>query len=188
MKRLFVAVDISDAATQRVVEYTTELRRSFPNHRVRWERPEKLHLTLRFLGDTDESLVGPLSNALTDLAAKYRPFQMYLEETGVFPTKGDARILWIGIRSGEILSAIAHDIEEVCSSLGFKIERREFSPHLTIARLREPRSSIDVAAAHRSCHFSAIMFGVREIVLYESKLEASGSIYNKTATFPLSAN
>jgi 2'-5' RNA ligase len=185
MKRTFIAVDISDAARLKAASYTEGLRREFPQLRVGWERPEKLHLTLKFLGDVNEETLQNVQRAVREVVESNRRFQMALAGTGKFPPKGDPRILWLGGQDNGQFAAIALQIERELTPMGFEPERRGFSPHLTIARLREPRRSANLGDVHLNNDFGPVGFEVREIVIYESKLLPKGSVYGRVAGFPL---
>jgi 2'-5' RNA ligase len=83
---------------------------------------------------------------------------------------------------------LAQSVDDVCAKLGFEREERKFRPHLTIARLREPEASRELADAHRRSAFESKVFPIKEIALYESKLLPSGSIYSTLAAFSLGGN
>lgn len=186
MKRLFIAADISDLAREMAAQYIDGLRGEFRDLRVGWERPEKLHITLKFLGDVVDERVRDIINLLRKTARGRQPFHLELARTGVFPSRRNPRIMWLGINdsSGE-LKKVAERIESGCAELGYKIEKRKFDPHVTIARLREPGRSMDLAEKHFRMNFEPVGFEVCEIVLYESNLQAAGSIYSKLTTVPL---
>jgi RNA 2',3'-cyclic 3'-phosphodiesterase len=188
MKRTFIAVDISDEARQKAASYINGLRRVFQQLRVGWERPEKLHLTLKFLGDVNESRLEEVQQTVGEIARAHDAFRMTLSHTGRFPPKGDPKILWIGAHDEGRLGMIASQIDKELTPLGFEPEKRKFSPHLTIARLREPRLSARLAALHVENDFEPVGFEVREIVIYESELLPKGSIYTQVAAFPLEDN
>ncbi len=185
MKRIFIAVDISDEARQMAASYIDALRRAFPKLRVGWERPEKLHLTVKFLGDVNDKELIEVRRSVENIAAAGFAFSVSLGGTGVFPPKGDPRILWLGAVDNGHLAPIASALNDEFARLGFERERRKFSPHLTIARLRDPRASTELAAKHRAGVFGPVSFEVREIVLYESKLLPAGAVYTGLAKCPL---
>ncbi len=188
MKRIFIAIDISEEARQKAAEYAAKLRHSFSGVRIGWEQPEKLHQTLKFLGNVSERQVGAVQKALARVAVSFPGFKANLTDTGVFPAKGRPRILWIGVEADSNLAAIADQAEAECRLLGFRSDKRPFRPHLTIARLREPSRSADVVAQHLANRFEPVTFEVREIVIYESELRPAGSIYTKLASIPLREN
>lgn len=177
-KRIFVAADISAEARGRVSEYISELRREFAGLRVGWEKPEKLHLTLKFLGETDDAQLAELEKITEKIAENASPFNLQIAETGVFPSPRNARVLWIDFKDEQgNLARINKVLEAECENIGFARERRDFVPHLTIARLREPQKSHLLAEKHLQNEFEPVAFEVSEIVIYESKLQPAGSIY-----------
>ena len=189
-RRIFTAIDISAEARQKISDYIENLRRDYSGLRVGWEKPEKLHLTLKFLGDCDERQVKNLETAVSNAANFFGKtenrtnFKIKIFETGVFPSKRNARILWLSLRDEtEILSKINKLLERECEKIGFEKEKRDFKPHLTIARLREPHKSGDLAAKHLENEFEPVEFEISEIVVYESKLLPTGSIYRKLEGF-----
>jgi len=185
MKRVFIAIDISEEARQRAAAYIDALRREFPGPRVGWECPEKLHITLKFLGEVQPDQLPKIESVVADVAVRHISFAMQLAGTGTFSLRGEPRILWLGLAHPVELSDIAARVEEGCSQLGFEPEKRRFSPHLTIARLRDPAGYRGLAAAHRSGGFEPVSFTVTELAIYESQLRPGGSIYTKLAAFSM---
>ncbi len=177
-KRIFVAIDISEEARAKVVEYIENLRREFPRVPVGWERAEKLHLTMKFLGEIDESRLNSLIEAVENTAKHTTNFELQISDTGVFPSFKKARILWLGIndekRSLQNLNKILR-IE--CEKRNFAGEKRNFQPHLTIARLREPQKSSELIRAHIENDFIAPCFVSRELIVFQSELLPKGSRY-----------
>ena len=180
-KRTFIAIDISAAVMGACETHINSLRAGFKDVRISWASPEKLHVTLKFLGDTEGSLISRLNDGIAAVAAKHRPFTLRLSRSGVFPSKSRPRILWIGIEDdSKSIPALYSSIEAVCEGVGFERETREFRPHLTIARIREPDRAAELAGAHLTANIEPIEFMVTEVVLYESRLGPTGSTY-----FPL---
>ncbi len=178
MKRIFTAIDISDEARRKVSGYIENFRGEFPNIRVGWEKPEKIHLTLKFLGDVDEKQLQNLIEAVEKSAREISGFKLQIAETGVFPSPKNARILWLGIKDkGENLPKLNEISESECEKIGFPKEKRNFKAHLTIARLREPQKSRELAGTHLQNGFEPIEFEVSQITIYESELQPTGSIY-----------
>ena len=177
-KRIFTAIDISLIAKKKISDYINILRTEFSDLRVGWEKPEKLHLTMKFLGDIDDGQIPELQNAAANTAKKISNFKVEIVGTGVFPAKRNAKILWLGLReaSGK-LAEINRVLEDECEKIGFLREIRNFKPHLTIGRLREPDKSKILVEKHLENDFEPVEFMVSEIVIYESKLLPTGSIY-----------
>jgi len=178
MKRIFLAVDISEEARRLTAVYIENLRAGFRQLRIGWEKPEKLHLTLKFVGDTNEKQLMELCKITRQIAAQLKSFQLQISVTGVFPAERNPRVLWIGVKdeAGNLLN-INKQIEAACVKIGFQPEGRKFIPHLTIARIREPLRARDLARRHLENKFEPAGFAVSEIVVYESKLLQTGSVY-----------
>jgi RNA 2',3'-cyclic 3'-phosphodiesterase len=184
-RRLFVAAHISDEARSAIADRILGLRDVARDVKVAWERPEKLHFTLKFLGNTDEALIPSIEAALRHAAVAKR-FDAVLGTAGVFPSDKRPRILWVGLTSGgDKMAQIAQDVNLRCAELGFEAEKRAFKPHVTIARIREPDRSSALSAAHLQTSVREIAFSIDAIHLYESKLRPSGSVYVCKASFHL---
>lgn len=189
-KRIFTAIDISEQAKRKVSAYIESLRKEFSGLRVGWEKAEKLHLTLKFSGDCDERQLKNLQNAAANSVKIFVEqenisiFKVQISETGVFPSKRNPRILWLGLQDEEgNLGKINRILETECERAGFEKENRIFKPHLTIARIREPHKSKSLAESHLGNEFEPVEFEVSEIVIYESSLQPIGSIYKKVSSF-----
>ncbi len=182
MKRIFVAVDISAEARQRTAVYIETLRKEFRQIRVGWERAEKLHLTLKFLGDADGNQLDELEKIVAEIAAQTSIFELQIGETGVFPNARNARVLWVDVKDeAGNLAKISDLLEAECEKLGFPKEKRKFVPHLTIGRVREPNRARQLAEKHLQNNFEPVGFDVSEIVIYESELLPTGSVYSVVA-------
>lgn len=186
MKRVFIAIDISDEARRRAAAHMEKLRREFPRVRVSWERPEKLHLTVKFLGDIDETKLVMLNDAVTRAARQIPAFGLRIGVCGVFPSSKRARVLWLGVEDINGGFQRLHDVLETESEkLGFAREKKDFKPHLTIARLREPERSATLVEQHLQTYFEPVEFEAAEIVIYESRLQPTGSIYSPLTKYKL---
>ena len=143
---------------------------------VRWTRPENLHLTLRFLGDTQEEQLAPLSRALDEIAAGSASFEVELGAAGAYPDAQSARILWVGIGDADRkLRRLGNQVEAAVRGLGWKREGRPFEPHLTLARLRRLArlpSGAWIESVPR-CRFS-----VKDVALIRSTLKPAGAEYD----------
>jgi 2'-5' RNA ligase len=186
MQRVFIGVDISVEARTAAAKYTEMLRGEFPNLKVGWERPEKLHLTLKFLGNLDDAQLGDLTTAVAAAAASVKAMRLELAGTGVFPNPRNPRILWLGIRDPRsAISKLADVVELECERLGFPRDSRPFRPHLTVGRVKEPNSGKQLSKVHIERGFGPILFAVKELAIYKSELRPTGSVYSKLAAFPL---
>lgn len=176
-KRIFIAVDISEEARRKTAVYVKSLREKFPQARVSWDKPEKLHLTLKFVGEIDDEQLAELIEATERTAKEFAPFKLQIAETGVFPSTRQAKVLWLDVKDEkEKLRELNQVLENECANLGFKREKRSFKAHLTIARLRERAN--ELVKTHLKQNFQPIEFEVSELIIYQSELRPTGSIYS----------
>jgi len=182
-KRLFIAVDISDEAREAAARYIEQMSEKFGHVSAKWERPEKLHLTLKFLGSVEEHLIPKIMDLVDLDAAKVDSFTIEITGTGAFPSAKSPRVLWLGVHElSNTMGELAKHIDDNCANLGFEPERRPFKPHLTLARIREPRNAAELGKQHIKNAFGPISFNCRELVIYESHLGRGGSTYEKLHT------
>ena len=174
--RVFIAIELPPNIRTRIAEHIERLRASIPEARASWGREENLHLTLKFLGDIPVTNIEKLSAAASTASSKVAPFEIVVEGCGSFPPSGQPRVLWIGIDdpSGQ-LSELNRALEDECANAAFARESRAFHPHLTIARMRQPHSSRQMAAMHKEIGFNREAISVSELVVIRSELRNEGS-------------
>ena len=182
--RLFIAIDISDQVRSALKVYVNGLKEVRAKG-VRWEKVEKIHVTLKFLGDTLTTEIPAIQSVFESIAWESKKFELDLESTGVFPSPQKARVLWIGVQPNETLRLLNANFENRLEPLGFSKESRRFSPHLTIARVRDARKAKDVIDKHAALGFELIRMPVNELVLYESTLLNAGSVYSPVFRVPI---
>lgn len=176
--RLFCAIELPAAVSERAAAHIENLRAHAPNVSASWDRPEKFHLTLKFIGEVELPRVGALEQAMQEAADDATAFRISIEGTGSFPPKGVPRVLWLGVMDNEGgLARLLKRLEDACAERAFPREGRAFRPHLTIARLRAPAGARSLAARHHETTFVTEAFRVSEIVLMRSELAAGGSRY-----------
>lgn len=133
--RAFLAVDLDGGL--RADKVLTELRTSGADLRLVDAR--NLHITIKFLGDTEESRIPDVRGAMEESVRSIAPFELIFRGLGVFPNRNRIRVVWIGLEGAEPLSLIARRLDESLSRIGFGKEG-DFSPHLTVARVKSPRN------------------------------------------------
>lgn len=184
--RAFIALDVNAEVADAIDKFTSELRS--PRDAISWVRGDKLHLTLRFLGDAVDSRRLPrLVDGLEQVAAAAAPFAVRLRGTGAFPNLDRPRVLWIGLESLELIG-LAGRVEAATVACGFDAERRPYSPHLTVARVREPHRFRALRPAFEQ--YANRDFGTveaRKMTLYRSRLAPEGSTYDPIAAFGFGA-
>jgi 2'-5' RNA ligase len=186
--RLFIALELPASVRRSVKDHIDRLRQEVPDAQASWTREENLHLTLKFVGDTPVTKVEALSAAAQRAANAVSPFEVSVGGCGAFPTHGQARVLWIGINdpSGE-LNNYYRALEDECAKAGFPREERPLHPHLTIARLRQPRGSRHLVEIHKQTGFEPVSVNIRDACLMRSELRNEGSRYTVISrhAFPL---
>ncbi len=177
--RVFCAIELPETARERVFRRIAHLKEAVPDAKASWSRDANLHLTLKFLGEIPQKSVPDLSNAASRAATGLAPFSIRLEEAGVFPKHGQPHVLWIGINdSSGKLSELHARLEAESVNAGFEKDDRPFHPHLTVARLRQPRHARTLAAAHRELDFEPAEIAVSELLVIRSELSSAGSKYS----------
>ncbi|MDZ7338850.1 MAG: RNA 2',3'-cyclic phosphodiesterase [candidate division KSB1 bacterium] len=174
--RTFIAIDIPAAQKEQIATLQGQLRAL--GARVTWTRPEGIHLTLKFLGDVDEGQIAQVAEAVGRAARGIEPFEVSIAGTGAFPDFRRPRVLWVGVKepSGR-LKALAQAVELQLQPLGFPREGRDFSPHLTLGRVKDPRGVEPVVRALQQTNFVGGSFAVQEVVVMRSDLKPSGAEY-----------
>lgn len=170
MKRLFVAVPLSEAARDAVVALVERVRAANVDGGVRWVRMDGLHLTVRFLGPTEDDRVAGVASAVADAAARARPFEVRIGSAGAFPSATRPRALWLGIGEGaDGLEAIARSLESPFAALGWPPDDRPFRAHLTLARTDGARGGpATVRALVEAGAAFEVAFSAERLVLFES--------------------
>lgn len=181
--RLFVGIDLPDEVQGCLERLVGKLR---PSARIKWSPVENLHVTTKFIGEWPEARLGEVSGALRGLPA-HPPFEIGVGGLGWFPNPHHPRVFWAGVHGGDELAALARLTDDALAELGIAKETRPFSPHLTLARIKEPApdlvrlrqavASLDTMECGR--------FRVDRFYLYHSQMGSQGSVYTKLGQFPL---
>jgi 2'-5' RNA ligase len=182
--RSFIAINLPDTIKQEIGEIMERIRCAGPP--ARWVPPENLHVTVKFLDEIRDDQIRPIIGALTLAAGEHHPFELRLGGFGFFPNEKKARIFWIGIESGfETLKALARDVDHQTATLGFALETRPFSAHITLARLREPGPADRLAKAASHVQYLSAMIPVTQVDLMRSVLSPKGASYSIVDFAPL---
>jgi 2'-5' RNA ligase len=178
--RLFIAVEapppVVDAAMTVSDSLRERVRAAAPHARLTWMTPERMHLTIRFVGETDAAMAARIADLL---AAPFATpsFTIGVGEAGSFPPRGTPRVLWLGLTEGrETLQQVEAEVSGRLDQAGIPRERRPFNPHLTLARVREPEGLRDTITAGIAAPAAAHGI-VDAITLFESRLSPKGPTY-----------
>ena len=183
--RSFIAIELPPDIKARIEDIQNGLKASAAD--VRWVRSEGMHLTLKFLGGIQEEMIPQIAGVLKECSAETGTFNLTVRSLGAFPNENNPKVIWIGVEdeSGR-LQTVQQAIEKGLEPVGFKSEKRAFTPHLTLGRLKTPqgkRAVIQQIEASRQCDCG--IFTVKEICLFQSDLKPSGAVYTKLKTFVL---
>jgi 2'-5' RNA ligase len=186
--RLFVAVELPPEVLEKLTQLQTALRRRGLDG-LRWARPEGIHLTLKFLGETPADRVSAIREALARAADGVPSHRLSLGEMGTFGSRRMPRVLWVNLKGGvDALGDLQRRVEDELEREGFPRERRKFSPHLTLARVRQESAGSVGNAIEEALRVVSPPDGVvevNEVSLMRSTLRPSGAIYERLAAFRL---
>ncbi len=183
--RSFVAIELPQALKEQIEAYQKDLK-PYTRH-VRWVKPGALHITLKFLGEQKKALIDRVQQNLQSVSGAFRPFALTVNQFGAFPGKRNPRVFWLGIKSEpmQALFDVFHFLENNLQGLGFAKETRRFSPHLTLARVKQPQRFEELWSFVQSHPFEPFRFEVREIVLMQSFLKPQGAEYRPIEKYML---
>ncbi|MFA5164397.1 MAG: RNA 2',3'-cyclic phosphodiesterase [Candidatus Omnitrophota bacterium] len=175
--RVFIAIELSGEARRELHYLQSSLKEAGAD--VKWVDPANIHLTLRFLGDCGEQIIPSVKTALTEAVSASGPFNLGLKGVGAFPGLSSPRIIWAGVGDGRRESeALYASISSRLAELGIPEEGRDFSPHITIGRVRSGKNTDSLRKAiERSSFPASSLTPVDSVVLFSSKLSPGGPIY-----------
>ena len=182
--RTFISIPIpKDVKSKKNMLYST--LEGSPS-KINWVKNEQLHLTIKFLGNTPESLFDGIKTEILQTVSNLRPFDLTIDNTGCFPVPERPRVLWLGI-SGNIvpLKNLFMTIEKKMESMGFPPEGQEYFPHITLARVKYPQKFTPDISTFLKSSYDPIDFTVDRVQFLSSELLPSGTLYTLLGSFPL---
>jgi 2'-5' RNA ligase len=182
--RTFIAIELPEEIKKQIEKLQAPLKktRAF----VSWVKPGNIHVTLKFLGEVPEEKTNEVFSATERAVGGTKRFSMSLKGTGGFPNLRRPRVIWIGTGSGEEeLSCLAEKIEEEMEKIGFPKEKRKFSPHFTIGRVKSSKNIEELAQQVESTEFETKTIEVNQVVVMRSQLHPAGAIYTPLKKLPL---
>ncbi|UCG29525.1 MAG: RNA 2',3'-cyclic phosphodiesterase [candidate division WOR-3 bacterium] len=177
--RTFIAVEVPQQVRKIIDDFIhTEAKRELP---IKWVKFENLHITLKFLGEIDESKKTDITPSIESICGKQNPFTVKMGGLGCFPNPKNPRVIWVGVtQGGGELCTIADALEKEIVQFGFKEEKR-FHPHLTIGRVKKRCGVEDILA--KTIHTDP--FEVSSVVLFKSTLKPEGPVYDELGRFTI---
>ena len=177
MIRSFLAIEVPKPILKKIEEVQGDLRSALAD--VRWVNPEKIHLTLKFFGNIEESRIDLIVKSIEEPIRNTLPFSIIVRGVGAFPSLKTPRVIWMGLVDGkEVLTSLQKQMEKELGKIGFQPEDRPFHPHLTLGRMKLGRGKEDLMGRmeqHKEEEFG--VFPVERVVLFKSDLRPIGPIY-----------
>jgi len=183
--RSFIAIELSPLIKAKIEEIQNKLKSL--TSEVRWVRPEGIHLTLKFLGNIEEERIPEISDIIRKCSTDTTSFTLKVHSLGAFPNEKNPKVIWVGAEDNSgTLGKLQQFLENRLSTIGFKVEKRAFSPHLTLGRLKSPKGGSRLTQGLEDYkYFDFGTFEAKEVCLFKSELKPGGAIYTKLKTFPL---
>jgi RNA 2',3'-cyclic 3'-phosphodiesterase len=179
--RAFLALEIPPSLQKSISAHSAVLKQALPDT-IRWVATERIHLTLKFLGDTSPARLQDLTHALSAVIAQQPPFDISAGGFGVFPNPKRPRILWIGVQAPPDLERLTRAIETTCARLGYPPEEKPFNPHLTLGRLRDGADLSALRPALQGIEIGPLgSLTVSSVTLFRSDLRPQGPNYTPLA-------
>ena len=172
--RGFIAIDIP--TNKKIIDMENEIKDIGAD--LKLVEPENIHVTLKFLGDTDEEKIDEIEEIMKNSTKGLTPFNIKLKGSGVFPNNNYIKVIWVALENAEKIGEIAKKIDKQLEKLGFKAEKRGFSAHLTIARVKSSRNKeklLQIIEKYQDVEFAII--DVNSVILKKSELTPKGPIY-----------
>jgi len=178
--RLFTALDLPPEIRLKLEGTVSGLRAETPIH---WSPPENLHITTKFVGEWPEEHLDSVGNTLAKLT-RFAPFEVAIRNFGWFPNVGAPKVLWVGVHSGDALEKLAAATEECLAKLGIARDPRPYSPHLTLARIKNSAALADLRAQVEKLQPADLgAFTAGGFHLYRSEPGPNSSVYQKLRSY-----
>ena len=176
MKRLFIAIHIQPSVE--FISFYEELRKDLRFARITWVKPENMHITLKFFGETSGDKIPVIKGMMELVASLHHPFEIRLKDVGVFGSSYQPRVVWVGLENAEALRSLGLNVLEGAEQIGWERDRQNFVPHLTIGRIKEAvdkRLFNRVISKYKGIYLQEER--IERIILYESILRKEGPNY-----------
>lgn len=193
MYRLFISINLTTELLDSIRATQDALKGALADYPLRWTRPEGIHLTLKFLGDTDPARVETIGRALQQVVEPRPPFELSVGGLGCFPNPRKTSVLWIGVHDPEDhLRELAAAIDEAMAGLGYQRERRAYTGHLTLARVQRYAKSSERRALGEQLPSLGVpetlgVLPATSVHLMRSQLKPDGAVYSSLADIRLSS-
>lgn len=179
--RTFIAIALPIEVQKALGQLQERLKEELPS--VRWTKLGRIHLTLKFLGEVENSVLASIEEAIREITGTLPAFSLRVRGLDCFPPKSSPRVLWVGVEeSTGTLMRLVSSLENIMESFSFPKEKRSFRPHLTLGRFRLEQIPNRIKEAIEKEKTNDLgIFGAREVLILKSNLSPQGPIYTKLA-------
>jgi 2'-5' RNA ligase len=181
--RVFIALPTPSDIRREITSIQAQLIKS--GAEVKWDTPEKFHITLKFLGDTEPALISSIARELQNSIGSFPSFDLSYFSLGGFPNVTRPRVVWVGTQENEHIVHLQEHVERVCTSFGFAKEDRPFHAHITLGRVKGSRNLDRLTAKLKSITFLPLPARCTGIHMMRSELKPTGSVYTLLNSIPL---
>lgn len=186
--RAFIAIELSPPIQKQLEQIVLDLQQNASRH-VKWVKPENIHLTLKFLGESRPDELDRLSAEIRPIASAARPIELRIHGLGAFPNFKRPRVIWIGVQAPPSLTRLQQALEDAAEKIGYPREERTFSPHLTLGRVNREASPAELVRLGETIAQKPVgtlgSMTVSHLILFRSVLKPAGAVYTPLACFPL---
>lgn len=187
--RTFIAVDFPIDVKLKIEEITAYFKTQLPKQAIKWVDPNNMHLTLKFMGETPIEKLERIKASIHQVVTTFQIFSIEIKTLGMYPNANQPRVIWLGIQGGENLITLHKQLDASLKEVGIQPERRPFSPHLTIGRVRRNADLESVKTLGKTLsQFKVSSLGnisITQIVYYQSELTPQGPNYTILQSTPL---
>jgi len=183
MVRLFIALHIPENIKNELGRLIGDLK-SYADG-IKWVAPHNMHLTLKFIGETEKNNIDPICHKLDSILSGQPKFEVAVEGLGGFPHLRNPRVLWVGLNNCRPAIEMASRIDENLAELGFEAEKKKFSPHLTLGRIKNRGDFSRLAAHMENLKYHAGNVILDRVALVQSTLTPQGPIYKNVKEYLL---
>ena len=191
--RAFLAIELSEDIRTELGRVQEALRSQLGLRGIQWVRPESLHITVKFVGEIQDSLAAVIEGQLQPILREQAPMSLQLGQLGVFPGVRAPRVLWVGFAGPDLdrMIAVVHEVEQALAKIGLPPETRPYQPHLTLGRIKDHAREIGASLLGTGALESVRGQGAVEVTavsLMNSDLRPSGAVYTRLWACPLRAS
>jgi len=192
--RLFISINLTPDLLAALTDLQSQLKHQLAPQPLRWTRPEGVHLTLKFLGDTETGRIEEIVRALQQAVEPHQAFELGIGGLGCFPNRRKPRVLWVGVQDpDERLRHLAASMDDAIAELGWKRENRPYTGHLTLARVKKYANNQDKQTLAELLFSVDVedklgVLPVQTVHLMRSQLRPDGAVYTSLITTSLNSS